>query len=123
MKSRSYRDLTVWQKSMDLVVAIYQTTNGFPSEEKYGIVSQMRRAAVSVPSNIAEGSKRGTRRDFCQFLTIAFGSGAELETQVEISKRLRFGKQEEFSKIDTLLDEVMKMLNKAIQTMRSDPKN
>lgn len=105
-----HKDLIVWQKSMDLVVLVYQLTKDFPSSEIYGLTSQMRRSAVSIPSNIAEGSKRKTKNDFLQFIAIAFGSGAELETQIEITKRLKYGNEETLLKIESLLTEVLKML-------------
>ncbi len=108
----TYKDLIVWQKSMELVTTIYKLTENFPRGELYGLVSQMRRSAVSTPSNIAEGRRRSTRKDYRQFLIIAYGSGAELETQIEIAKRLLFGKDLDHSKADGLLDEVMRMLNK-----------
>lgn len=81
-KSQSYKDLIVWQKAIDFATWIYGMTSGFPKEEIYGIVSQMRRAAVSVPSNIAEGQARRHKAEFVQFLSIAKGSLAELETQL-----------------------------------------
>jgi len=84
----SYKELTVWQKSMDLVTVIYTLTENFPKEEMYGLTSQMRKCAVSIPSNIAEGRLRGTRKDFVQFLRIAYGSGGELDTQLEIVRRI-----------------------------------
>ena len=115
----SYKDLIVWQKSMDLVVEVYKLTELFPKSELYGILSQMRRAAVSIPSNIAEGRKRSTRKDFRQFLVVAYSSASELETQLEISKRLNFIKNEEYIKSDSLLLEVIKMLNKIISSLRS----
>jgi len=71
----TYKDLTVWQKAVKLVVIIHELTDQFPNEEKFGLISQMRRAAVSIPSNIAEGRRRGTRKDFLSFLRIAYGSG------------------------------------------------
>lgn len=108
----TYKDLIVWQKSVDLVVAIYALTEEFPKTEIYGLTSQMRRSVISIPSNIAEGRRRGSKKDFHRFLIIAYGSGAELETQIEIAKRLPFGKNLEYKKIDNLLDEVMRMLNK-----------
>lgn len=111
-KIGSHKDLIVWQKSMDLVVEIHKITENFPKSELYGLISQMRRCAVSVPSNIAEGRRRGTRKDFRQFLLMAFGSRAELETQIEISKKLKFGKVDDYKKADGLLDEVMRILNK-----------
>lgn len=107
----SHKDLIVWQKSMDLVVLVYRFTDQFPKSEIYGLVSQMRRSSVSIPSNIAEGRKRGTRKDFRQFLLIAYGSGGELETQMEIAKRLNFGEEKERKNTEQLLDEVMRMLN------------
>lgn len=111
MAIESYKDLIVWQKSMELVVAVYDLTGKFPKSEMYGLTSQMRRAVISIPSNIAEGRRRSSRRDFRSFLLNAFGSGSELETQVEIAKRLEFGKELDYSKVDNLLDEIMKMLN------------
>jgi len=110
MALQGHKDLIVWQKSMDLVVAVYELTKDFPPSEIYGLTSQMRRSAVSIPSNIAEGSKRKTRNDFLQFIAIAFGSGAELETQVEIARRLKYGKEEILAKIENTLTEVLKML-------------
>lgn len=110
----SYKDLIVWQKSMELVVLIYKLTNNFPSNEIYGLTSQIRRCAVSIPSNVAEGKTRGSRKDFRQFIIISFASGAELETQLEIAKRLSYGKNFSFSEIDSLLNEIMRMLNKLI---------
>ena len=111
MQITSYRDLMVWQKSMSLALATYELTEQFPKSEMYGLSSQMRRAAVSIPSNIAEGKARGTRKDYRHFLLNSFGSGAELETQIEIAKRLSFGKNLDYTKVDNLLTEVMKMLN------------
>src|SRR3989338_4809921 len=87
-KIESYRDLIVWQRAMDLVREIYKITLQFPKSELYGLASQMQRAAVAIPSNIAEGFQRGHRKEYCQFLRIAFGSGAELETQIELCKNL-----------------------------------
>lgn len=108
----SYKDLIVWKKAMQLVVEVYKLTESYPSVEVYGLVSQSRRCTVSIPSNIAEGSRRGTRKDFRSFLLNAYGSGAELETQIEIAKRLPFSKNLNFQKVDELLEEVMKILNK-----------
>lgn len=113
----SYQDLIVWQKAMDLVVAVYNLTEKFPKSEQFGITSQMKRAAVSIPSNIAEGRRRKTRVDYCHFLTIAYGSGAELETQIAICKRLPFGKMLDYKLVDSLLLEVMKMLNRMIEKL------
>lgn len=117
----SYRDLIVWQKSMMLVEAVYKLTKKFPEEEKFGLVSQMRRSAVSIPSNIAEGRRRGSARDYRQFLIVAYGSGAELETQGEIARRLCYGTKEDLVLVDSLLDEVMKMLNKMLSLVEGAP--
>lgn len=118
----SYKDLIVWQKSMNLVTEAYLLTGKFPKSELYGIVSQIRRCAISIPSNIAEGKQRGTKKDYRHFLVMAFGSGAELETQLEISKRLNFCKKEEYIIIEGLLNEVVRMLNKLISTLKEIPK-
>jgi len=112
MKIESYENLIVWQKSMDLVIAIYTVTGKFPKEEIYGLTSQMRRAAVSIPSNIAEGSRRSSRKDFRNFLLNAFGSGAELETQIRIARRLVYEEDKNYIRAEALLSEVMRMLNK-----------
>lgn len=97
---------------MELVIEVYSLTEFFPTSEMYGLTSQMRRAAVSIPSNIAEGRRRSTRKEFRHFLLTSFGSGSELETQLEISRRLSFGKSLDYTKADELLGEIMKMLNK-----------
>jgi four helix bundle protein len=119
VKIYSYKELIVWQRSIELVVAVYELTEQFPKEELYGLTSQMRRAAISIPSNIAEGRFRGTRKDFLQFLRIAYSSGAELETQLEIAKNLRRTRNYNYSKVDSLLLEVMKMLNTMIRKMNA----
>ena len=111
MPQKSYEDLIVWQKAMDLVVEVYKVTENFPSSEMYGLSSQMRRAAVSIPSNIAEGSRCRGVKEVRQFLLFAFGSGSELETQIKLAKRLPFGKGLDYNKSESLLVEVMKMLN------------
>ena len=116
----SYKDLIVWQRSIELVIAVYELTEDFPKEELYGLTSQMRRAAISIPSNIAEGRFRGTKKDFLQFLRIAYSSGAELETQLEIAKRLRQTKDFDYSKVDSLLLEIMKMLNTIIRKFNTN---
>ncbi len=85
-----HKDLKAWQESMDLVVTIYKVTSKFPDEEKYGLTTQLRRASVSVPSNIAEGSARKGNKEYIQFLYVALGSLAELDTQLEIAQRLEF---------------------------------
>lgn len=116
----SYKELVVWKKSVEIVIEMYELTEDYPKSELYGLTSQMRRAAVSIPSNIAEGRRRGTRKDFRHFLLLAYGSGAELETQIEISKRLPFGNGLNFSQVEALLGEVMRMLNAMINKLSSE---
>jgi len=107
-----YKDLVVWQKSKNFCVDIYKLTEEFPKSEMFGLVSQLRRASVSIPSNIAEGSKRNTTKDQGQFYAIAYGSGAEIETQLEISKELFPQLKEKITVLENNLNEIMKMLNK-----------
>lgn len=106
----SYKDLIVWQKAVELVEAVYKLTSQFPNEEKFAIVSQLRRAAVSVPSNIAEGYGRRSKKEYLQFFSIAYGSSLELETQLIISKKLKFASEQAFKEAETPLEEVKKML-------------
>jgi four helix bundle protein len=87
---RKHRDLQVWQAAMNLVSAVYELTSGFPSEERFGLTAQMRRAAVSIPSNIAEGAVRSGTRELLNFLAIAAASASELDTQLEIARRLGY---------------------------------
>jgi len=116
---QSYRDLIVWQKSMDLVVLVYRITENYPKSEIYGLTSQSRRCVVSIPSNIAEGRFRGSRKDFRHFLITAFASGAELETQLEVALRLKFVTEIQYSEATLLLTEIMKMLNAIIKKLDS----
>ncbi|MFH0806273.1 MAG: four helix bundle protein [Candidatus Brennerbacteria bacterium] len=117
MKTHTYRDLTVWQKGVTLTVEMYKLTEKFPKEELYGLTSQMRRAAISIPSNIAEGKLRGSDKELRKFLLIAFGSGGELETQLEASKKLGLVNEENCAKVSLLLDGVMRMLNTMISQL------
>ena len=114
----SYKDLIVWKKAVTLASTVYTLTENFPKEETYGLTSQMRRCAVSIPSNIAEGSIRGSKKDFCHFLRIASGSVAELETQIEISKTLPFGKDLRYEEIITSLMEINKMIHGLIGKLK-----
>jgi four helix bundle protein len=107
---QSYKELDVWKISIELVVEIYRLTKLLPSEEKYGLKSQMRRCSILIPSNIAEGYGRKNRRENAQFVNIAFGSGTELETQIIIVKKLNLINHQEFLKVDQLLDSVLRML-------------
>ncbi|OQB05619.1 MAG: hypothetical protein BWY19_00888 [bacterium ADurb.Bin212] len=114
---QSYKDLVVWQKAVSLVEAVYRSTESFPKEEVFGLISQMRRSAISIPSNIAEGSSRGTRKDYCQFLRISLGSCSELETQVIIAEKLKFMDFSKSAKLLQQLNEIMKILNTIIKKL------
>ena len=118
-QSRSYKDLIVWQKSIDLVVRVYKLTEHFPQREVYGLASQMRRASVSIPSNIAEGRSRSTAKDFGHFLHTALGSGTELETQLIISDKLSFCDNKEYEEVVSLLSEVCRMLHGMIKGLEA----
>ena len=120
MKIQSYKELIVWQKSILLTKMIYSTTEIFPKAEIFGLTSQIRRAAVSIPSNIAEGFSRKHRKEYRQFLLIAFGSAAEMETQLIIGHELKFVKDDEFNELRSLLEEVRKMLHKMISTLSQE---
>ena len=117
MKVKSYRELIVWQKAMDFVVVIYQLCSNFPDDEKYGLTNQMKRAAVSIPSNIAEGQSRSSTKDFIRFLYIAKGSNAELETQLEIAVRLGFVDTEKIKDVIMQSNEIGKMLTGLIKSL------
>jgi four helix bundle protein len=116
--SQSFRDLLVWQKAMQLTVAIYRLTQGFPREEIYGLTSQIRRAAVSVPSNIAEGQGRLNSAEFRQFLGVARGSVCEVQTQLEIARALQFGKPELLNDAESLSHEVGKMIYSFLESLK-----
>jgi four helix bundle protein len=113
---RDYRDLIVWQEAMDIAEKVYSLTRGFPREEQFGLVSQMRRAAVSIPSNIAEGFGRAQRRTFVQYLRIAQGSLKELETQVQLAARLGMQSAESLS---DCLDGTERLGKRLVQFVRS----
>jgi four helix bundle protein len=117
MKIRNYKDLIVWQKSFKLVKLAYRITHNFPKSETYGLASQIRRAAVSIPSNIAEGQGRNHRQEFSQFLGIAYGSVLELETELLIAKDLY--PLNLYEEALTLLEEVRRMLVALLKTIKS----
>ncbi len=108
--TRKHYELRAWQLSMQLVKDIYQLTSIFPSDEKFGLTNQMRRAAVSIPSNISEGAARQSNKEFIQFLYIAHGSAAELETQLIVAKNLRFLDDKAFDLLNKERDEIGRML-------------
>jgi four helix bundle protein len=110
LRSRSYRDLEVWKLSVELVKEIYRITGEFPPSEPYGLTNQIRRAAVSIPANIAEGQARSSSKEFKQFLSVAFGSAAELETHLIIAKEINFLSEEKFHSLVDQLERIMKMV-------------
>ncbi len=118
MKIKTYKDLTVWQKSFKLALEVYKVTKKFPRSELYGLTSQIRRAAFSIPSNIAEGYARHRLAEYIQFLRIAFASGAELETQLLIAKETNLLRGKDFQRLNSLLSEVMKMLNVLMKKLK-----
>lgn len=118
MYVKSYKELIVWQKSIELTKHVYLLTEKFPATETYGIVSQMRRAVVSIPSNIAEGYGRKSAKEYSQFYSIAYGSALELETQLILAQELKLAEETDISKIYSLLEEILKMLNSMVTKMR-----
>jgi four helix bundle protein len=119
----SYRQLEVWKWSVDMTAEIYAMTKGFPKEETYGLVSQMRRAAISIPSNIAEGSGRGSRKDYTHFLAIAHGSCCELETQCVLGHKLGYISADVSKKMESRIASTGRMLKALIKALKATPKN
>lgn len=109
MKIKNFRDLNIWKRSIKLVEEIYETTKSFPKEEMYGLTSQLRRAAVSIPSNISEGFARFHNKEYRQFLYISLGSCAELTTQIIIALRLKYLAADKANKLLNEIDEISKM--------------
>lgn len=115
---RPHKKLEIWKKGIEFVTKIYKLTRGFPDNEKFGLVSQMRRSAVSIPSNIAEGAARVSKKEFVRFLSIAQGSTSELETQLIISNNLGFLEERDIYLLDEL-DEISRMINGLIKSLRT----
>jgi four helix bundle protein len=116
---KDFRELTVWQRSHGLVLAIYRRTTGFPKHELYGLTSQIRRAAASIPANIAEGCGRGTDPDFARFLHMAFGSGCELEYHLLLAKDLGYVEEQDYLKLNGELVEIKRMLAALMKRVKS----
>ena len=116
----SFRELTVWQRAMQLTVKVYRLTKDFPRDELYGLTSQIRRSAVSLPSNIAEGHGRLTRGEFRQFLGIARGSNFELQTQLQIARELQIGNSDLIAEAESLSNEVGKMLFAILNSTKAE---
>ena len=119
VKIKTFKGLIVWQKSIDLVVLIYSITKKFPDDERFGLISQLRRAGVSVSSNIAEGFGRKTKGNFVHFLNISMGSLMEVETQLEISKRIGYIKETEYEEIYEASREVERLLSSLIRSIKN----
>ncbi|OGP72030.1 MAG: four helix bundle protein [Deltaproteobacteria bacterium RBG_13_58_19] len=117
-KLKSFRDLVAWQKAMDLVTEVYRVSQGFPKEEVYGLTGQMRRAAVSVPSNLAEGQGKASTGEFQQFLGHAKGSLAELVTQIIIARNLRYLEDQKAEALLQLTAEVGKLINGLVSSLK-----
>ena len=117
MVIKSYKELIVWQKSMDLCTIVYKITATFPKYELFGLTSQIRRCAVAIPSNIAEGQIRGHMQEYIQFLRISMASGAELETQLLVALNIEYIEKKAYDEVFDLLQEVMKMLSSLINKL------
>jgi four helix bundle protein len=123
MTVRHYQELIVWQKAMDLVMLVYAATNSFPQKEVFGLTNQLRRAAVSIPSNIVEGQGRKTTRDFFHYLSISNGSLQELETQVILASRLNYLDEDPQSEILDRSAEVGRLINGLVKSLSKDDPN
>ncbi len=119
MSIKSYKDLDVWKKAMALTNLIYDVTDNFPKSEIYGLANQMRRAAVSIPSNIAEGSIRGSKAEFSRFVSIARGSLAELETQIILADDRKYIINEYQENLGNLTDDIGRMLMRLLQSLKA----
>ena len=117
MEIKTFKDLKVWQKAYSLVLEVYKASKNFPSEERFGLTSQIRRAAVAIPSNIAEGYARRYLKQYIQFLYIAYGSGAEIETQLMLAKDLGYLKEEKFKELIEKYYEIERMLMGLIKAL------
>ena len=122
MGIKTHRDLDVWKKSRELVKHIYKLTNIFPKSERYGLISQFQRAAISVPSNIAEGNARSTK-EYMYFITISIGSLAELETQIFLSIDLQFVREDEVKSLLVMINDIEKMLRSLYNSLKKKSHN
>ncbi len=114
---RDFRKLTVWQKAHDLALEVYRDTKGFPADERFGLTVQLRRAAVSIASNIAEGCGRGSDKDFARFLGIAAGSASEVDYQILLARDLGYLTKENYNRLNSHVNEVKRILNSFIQSL------
>ncbi|MGC4036496.1 MAG: four helix bundle protein [Chitinophagaceae bacterium] len=114
---KNYKELIVWQKGIELVKKLYQLTKQFPPDERYGLISQMSRAVVSIPANIAEGSSRNSDKDYARFLQIALGSAFEVQTYLIIAKELNFSPVKAIEEIEIMTEEEIKMIHGFIKRL------
>ena len=119
MLEKPHKKLDVWRMSMDLVTQVYKVTDKFPKEEKFSLSDQIRRSAISIPSNIAEGAARNTKKEFVNFLHIAQGSLSELDTQIDLAKRLKYIQEEIWKDLDITMERIDKMLTGLIRSQKS----
>jgi four helix bundle protein len=117
-KMKTYRELIVWQKSMNLVTDIYQSSKSFPNDENYGLTSQLRRSAISIPSNISEGYGRNSLNDYIRFLNISVGSLYEVQTQIEIAFNLKYINKEQFESFYDYTREIERMMSSLIRKLK-----
>jgi len=120
-KVKTHKDLDVWKKAIDFTTEIYMVTKSFPSDEKYGLVSQVRRAAISVSSNIAEGAARNSKKEFVQFLYVALASASELDTQLIISRNLGYIEKTQLEELSAAINDISKMLFGLIRFLKKKP--
>lgn len=118
----NFKELTVWKEAKEFSVLIYKTTKNFPSSEQYGLISQLNRASVSIPSNIAEGSGRESKKDYSRFVDIALGSSFEVETQLMIALDLNFLEEEDYNELIEKINQIQKMLYSFNKYLRNNPK-
>lgn len=111
MKKHNFKNLQVWQKARALNIEVYRITKSFPEEEKFGLVSQLRRASISIMSNLAEGSRRKTSKDFSHFISMSYGSALEIESQLIIASDLNYLEPTDFQQLEELINEIQRMLN------------
>ena len=117
---KNYKKLIIWNKGIELVKAIYVLSKSFPSEEKFGMISQLTRAAVSIPANIAEGSSRNSQKDYARFIQIALGSAFEVQTYLVIAKEMQWINKEEIEAVELLIEEEIKMMHGFIKKLLAD---
>lgn len=119
MLEKPHKKLDVWRMSMDLVTEVYKVTDKFPKEEKFSLADQIHRSAISIPSNIAEGAARNTKKEFVNFLHIAQGSLSELDTQIELATRLKYIEEQSWKELDIMMERIDKMLTGLIRSQKS----